>query len=426
MGCNAWNHSSNCNCGWGGEGHSGGGGWYTVHEEQSPSPKKTKPNSKPFLDRWVVNSRQPKIVYAGRSAIPTKRRMSSCPKCGQGVYFIRHNGGSVWLEPPLSPPWYKHPCFDTQDPSKRLKNKSLVSQESEISDGYSIIVTIEACEVYNNPSETHLFANIDGNKCQKIIVAGNAKNFVGELCLYNKTKQKLYALANDQLSSRTVTDFPKSKKRISDLKKDIDKTKSDLELQIAKKNKKYAHRHNEPERAKAAAIKYKPRKLQCKLCNKSLIGEIELATHLAKVHNCILTESDSSQTGMMILKDKSMRPLRAKRAKVAISSASKFLFENNIRNNKNLKPLHECSKSMLFYAEQLAQFTYNELNLHYDSWVNISDIYNHIPQLDNDGHLNIGSLKDFGTTLSRSKRFETGNFYHDLATPYMCIRRLNH
>ena len=39
--------------------------------------------------------------------------LTNCPDCGHRVYFIRHNGGSVWIDPPLGPPWYKHPCMDT-------------------------------------------------------------------------------------------------------------------------------------------------------------------------------------------------------------------------------------------------------------------------------------------------------------------------
>jgi hypothetical protein len=27
------------------------------------------------------------------------------------VFFIRHNGGSVWVDPPLGWPWWKHGCF---------------------------------------------------------------------------------------------------------------------------------------------------------------------------------------------------------------------------------------------------------------------------------------------------------------------------
>lgn len=39
--------------------------------------------------------------------IPTK-----CPKCSKPVFFLRHNGGSVWLER-LGWPWPKHPCIES-------------------------------------------------------------------------------------------------------------------------------------------------------------------------------------------------------------------------------------------------------------------------------------------------------------------------
>ncbi len=34
-----------------------------------------------------------------------------CPVCRESVFFIRHNGGSVWIDHPLGPPWYKHQCM---------------------------------------------------------------------------------------------------------------------------------------------------------------------------------------------------------------------------------------------------------------------------------------------------------------------------
>lgn len=34
-----------------------------------------------------------------------------CPICHASVYFIRHNGGCVWVDE-LGWPWPKHPCFD--------------------------------------------------------------------------------------------------------------------------------------------------------------------------------------------------------------------------------------------------------------------------------------------------------------------------
>jgi len=39
------------------------------------------------------------------------REPSRCPRCSADVYFVRHNGGSVWLDD-LGPPWPRHGCFD--------------------------------------------------------------------------------------------------------------------------------------------------------------------------------------------------------------------------------------------------------------------------------------------------------------------------
>lgn len=37
-------------------------------------------------------------------------RPTKCGVCGQEVFFIRHNGGSFWVEK-LGWPWPKHPCY---------------------------------------------------------------------------------------------------------------------------------------------------------------------------------------------------------------------------------------------------------------------------------------------------------------------------
>lgn len=36
---------------------------------------------------------------------------TNCAQCGAAVFFIRHNGGSVFIDPPLGPPWDRHPCM---------------------------------------------------------------------------------------------------------------------------------------------------------------------------------------------------------------------------------------------------------------------------------------------------------------------------
>jgi hypothetical protein len=48
--------------------------------------------------------------------------LTKCPRCLASVYFLRNNGGSIWLES-LGWPWPKHGCFDDpRTPSSILPN----------------------------------------------------------------------------------------------------------------------------------------------------------------------------------------------------------------------------------------------------------------------------------------------------------------
>ena len=55
-------------------------------------------------------------------------RRTRCPKCDAKVFFIRHNGGSVWVND-LGWPWPKHDCFDQapdcRSPLQILSEKAL-------------------------------------------------------------------------------------------------------------------------------------------------------------------------------------------------------------------------------------------------------------------------------------------------------------
>lgn len=55
-----------------------------------------------------------------------------CPKgCGNRVFFIRHNGGSVWVDPPLGWPWPVHGCFDEGRASRStIAAKSYLGQRN--------------------------------------------------------------------------------------------------------------------------------------------------------------------------------------------------------------------------------------------------------------------------------------------------------
>lgn len=94
--CNAWNHSPGCTCGWGGDGNvGGGGGWAGGY---------TLPTLAPFTHREGA-------LTSYRYDSSDFCRPTTCPECGADVYFIRHNGGSVWVDE-LGWPWPKHGCFD--------------------------------------------------------------------------------------------------------------------------------------------------------------------------------------------------------------------------------------------------------------------------------------------------------------------------
>jgi hypothetical protein len=83
--CNAWNHSLGCTCGWGGEGHLGGGGYGGYG--------------------WVASS-----TWGGGTSLDSPN--AHCPRCQDPVYFVRPlNGGALWLDE-MGPPWPKHPCMD--------------------------------------------------------------------------------------------------------------------------------------------------------------------------------------------------------------------------------------------------------------------------------------------------------------------------
>lgn len=94
--CNAHNHSIDCTCGWGGEGHLGRRtiGTYTR------------------LAEFLQNSQVEYFLKDKHSSYVNPN--ARCPVCGDPVYFYKsENGGRVFFDE-LGPPWTKHPCTDTQ------------------------------------------------------------------------------------------------------------------------------------------------------------------------------------------------------------------------------------------------------------------------------------------------------------------------
>lgn len=112
---------------------------------------------------------------------------AQCPICGAEVFFIRHNGGSVWIDPPLGAPWCKHPCIDD-------------SRESEGRDSLAVEYKIDyAPGESNSPPElllgvvvftdaaiekNHTRARFEtGELILKLDIKFNAGFLLGELCV---------------------------------------------------------------------------------------------------------------------------------------------------------------------------------------------------------------------------------------------------
>lgn len=183
MGCNAWNHSSNCTCGWGGDGHAGrnSGGYIGINKEGSCSPQSY-----------------------------SQCQISTCPKCGEDIFFIRHNGGAVWLDPPLCPPWFKHSCFDQRSLSNKQQPKLLISFPS--SENHKIGVVSKA----SHKGDIQFITN--NNHTITISVSGNPNELEGELCFYDdllntiwasKRPKRVYSCISSSLKRKKTKHTPK-------------------------------------------------------------------------------------------------------------------------------------------------------------------------------------------------------------------------
>lgn len=94
--CNGNKHGPDCRCGWGG-----------VHY----------PSSNP------AGIGSGSIPPSGTRAVWERTdfsRRTKCPECSQPVFFVRHNGGSVWFDS-LGQPWPKHPCMASESDTTWLQ-----------------------------------------------------------------------------------------------------------------------------------------------------------------------------------------------------------------------------------------------------------------------------------------------------------------
>lgn len=115
MGCNAWNHSQDCRCGWGGDGHAG---------------RRTLFSSLVQSQVRFKTYRELLVGFTSPNA--------HCPVCSNPVFFyVSPFGGRVFFDE-LGPPWPKHPCTDRGRPVQLVhaSNTSNNVQPEFVIDGW--------------------------------------------------------------------------------------------------------------------------------------------------------------------------------------------------------------------------------------------------------------------------------------------------
>jgi hypothetical protein len=193
--CNAWNHPPGCTCGFGGEGHLGGGGdvhsaaWFAMRGY-------TLPSSAPRDSTWR---------YLDDYCRPTK-----CPRCDAEVFFIRHNGGSVWVDE-LGWPWPKHSCFDEVKDNFPSWIKFFWTETTRLDDP-SLLIGIVAHARWIAEGETgprRVVLAVDcgdrGRICLATAPTNTADYFLGQIMVVDLKNRRLLTSTHDR---RPILDVP--------------------------------------------------------------------------------------------------------------------------------------------------------------------------------------------------------------------------
>lgn len=152
-----------------------------------------------------------------------------CPTCKSEVYFIRHNGGSVWIDPPLGPPWFKHACFE---PDVSVKSTLLpISWNDYLFAHDEIIGVVKASHVDTLKAYTKLTIETGKSDTINLRVKNNAGFLLGKLCVYESasgriwpTEEPSYIFGTDKwvnrkrkgLAKKDLAVCPKCSKRIKE------------------------------------------------------------------------------------------------------------------------------------------------------------------------------------------------------------------
>lgn len=147
------------------------------------------------FDGGCVGSTSRVDDYSGFNTSPKSMCFgTTCPECGDSVFFVRHNGGSVWLDPPLGWPWYKHGCFYPEEIAAGIYDSALVTAEIEndLTENTSYeIGVVNRTLVETNRNYTDIVLDMGQSDTKEIQVKNNARFLLGKLCVLNREKEEI-------------------------------------------------------------------------------------------------------------------------------------------------------------------------------------------------------------------------------------------
>jgi hypothetical protein len=206
MGCNAWNHSPSCNCGWGGDTGAG--------------------DSAGAVNTDSYKRSDDSCCY-----------LTNCPWCGQKVYFIRHNGGSVWINPPLGWPWDPHGCMDQRCTSPANVQATSVAEFLPAIDTSKETITIGIVrEVISTNTRLYSIAKLEFGSDSDInlLIRGSAITIVGAMVLYDSMRQIIVRPDDERYTIKVISRIGADLNRAIDLQ---ERTKClECNAQVSPKN----------------------------------------------------------------------------------------------------------------------------------------------------------------------------------------------
>ncbi len=133
---------------------------------------------------------------------------SRCPKCAHDVFYLRHSGGSVWLNS-MGYPWPKHPCMGPRTQSARQKSAFRMADDLDAS--YTMGCVLDAKE---GRGKTELLIKTETLRMAHIAVirGGDLTALKDEIIFFSdRTKECRFLVTFRDLAGKTATAIARRK-----------------------------------------------------------------------------------------------------------------------------------------------------------------------------------------------------------------------